>query len=421
MRNGQQATVLVLGAILFLAFILRVWGLNASLWYDEIATLTGFVRMPAADLFVTYGSLNNHVLYTWSAKLLTGLFGETAWALRFPAMAFGVASIWAVWRLLKEAKAPWVALATAALLAVSYHHVWFSQNARGYTGILLFTTLAGWQMARGLTSTEKSPWAYYALFATAALMTHLTAAFVLVAQGLTALGYGALVVFQRKEQTLWQWIQGPLIGFGGAIVAALLLFSPMLPDLIATFADYNAPTPAPADAAAAEANAPTGEVKEWRNPLWTIAEILRSFGAIGVIIPVAFGFAAAGAWRLSKQAPFIAIPYLIHIPLTLAILLIAEFRVWPRYFFIDIGFLLACGVAGAFWFAETFAHRTPQALRLGLDAAKLKVIGAIVMVAASVPLLLQNYAAPKQNFTGAKALVESQMASSDQVATVGPG
>ena len=33
-------------------------------------------------------------------------------------------------------------LAAAGLLTVSYHHVWFSQNARAYTALLFFTLIA---------------------------------------------------------------------------------------------------------------------------------------------------------------------------------------------------------------------------------------------------------------------------------------
>ncbi len=402
---------MLIAGILVIAAALRLWGLNAGLWYDEIATLTRFVRLPASELFSTYGSLNNHILYTWLAKGFVSLFGEAPWALRAPAVILGVASIWATWRLLREVGLARVALVTAALLAVSYHHVWFSQNARGYTGILLFTTLSALYMLRGLKDRHLSDWALYAAFAAAALMTHLTAAFLLFAQGATALAFGAAAVFGKQRINPWTWLKGPLIGFGGAIVLVLLFYAPLIPDMVDTFTAYN--EPAAGDASSG------GEVEEWRNPLWTLFEIIRSFGIVGAAIPLAMIFAIAGAVRMTRKAPLVAIPFLVHIPLTIIILVLASFRVWPRYFFVDIGFLIACVVYGAFWAAELFEKIVPPAFRFNISALQLQMAGAAVMVLASLPLLANNYAAPKQDFVGARTLVMQELEGEDRVVTVG--
>ncbi|MEZ5895332.1 MAG: glycosyltransferase family 39 protein [Parvularculaceae bacterium] len=408
MKSDLKNETVLLGAILIAAAVLRLIHLNDGLWYDEMVTVVTFVRLPAGDLLTTYGSLNNHLLYTWLSKAATFVFSEAPWAVRLPAAAFGVASIWACWRLMRDAGFAGVALATAALLAVSYHHVWFSQNARGYTGMLLFTTLSGVYMARGLNRRSAKDWMLYAVFASLALLTHLTSAFVLTAQGLTALGFGYREVFIRKNETFLNWIRQPLIGFGGAIILALIVFTPLIPGMIETFTAYHAPVETEA-----------AGVSEWKNPLWTAFEIMRSFGAVGAVIPVALVFAGFGAWRMAKRAPLIAIPYLIHIPMTLVILIAASFRIWPRYFFVDIGFLIGCVVIGAFWFAEVFAAKTASKFRFGLDANALKILGALAMVATSLPLLAGNYAAPKQNFPAALALVEQRAAPGDTIAVVG--
>ena len=396
-------------AILVAAAALRLWGVNQELWYDEIETLTAFVRRPVHDMIFVFGSLNNHLAFTWLAKLSTTLFGESPWSMRLPAALMGIASIWAVWRLARFTGLKWVALTTAALLALSYHHVWFSQNARGYTGLLLFTTLSGLFMAYGLTRKRMSDWVFYALFAAAALVTHLTAAFLLTAQGVTALAIGYRSVFIKRETTVWAWLKGPLVGFGGAIALTLLVFAPMLPDIFATFGAYDAPT---------ESKTGTG-VEEWHSPLWTVFETVRSFGAMGALLPIAFLFAAIGAYRLAKISPLIAAPFLIHIPLTLLILLAASFRIWPRYFFIDIGFLIACVVYGAFWFADLAERILPQIKRVGLNSETLKIFGTALMIIASIPLLAKNYMGPKQEFEPAVAYVERARQPEDTIVTVG--
>jgi uncharacterized membrane protein len=47
-----------------------------------------------------------------------------------------VASIGALYLLGRAVAGPTEALFAAALMTVAYHHVWFSQNARGYSGLL---------------------------------------------------------------------------------------------------------------------------------------------------------------------------------------------------------------------------------------------------------------------------------------------
>ena len=403
-----KETHLVIG-LLVIASLLRITHLNGGLWFDEIVTLIEFIRLPAGDLLTTYGSLNNHLLYTWAAKVTTGIFGEAPWVIRLPAALFGIASIWVCWRLIRETGFQWVALMTAALLVVSYHHVWFSQNARGYTGMFLFTSLAALAMARGLNTKKLEFWALYALCAAAALFTHLSSAFLLLAQGVTVLGFGFRDVFINKSQPFWSWLKGPLIGMGGGVALAILLYAPLLPGLVETFSAYDTPMDKTASAG----------VTEWKNPVWTLFEIFRSFGAVGYAIPVAGLFAVLGAWRLARTNPIIAIPFLVHIPLTIIILMLASFRIWPRYFFVDIGFLFACAVLGAYLFADYFVRLVPEKLRLGLDATALKVIGSVLMVLASLPLLLGNYAAPKQDFIGAQRLIATQAEPEDTIVTLG--
>ncbi len=403
---SRETTAIV--AIVAIATALRLINLDAGLWYDEALTVAQSVRLPPADLVTTYGSLNNHVLYTWLAKACVAAFGENAWSLRVPAVAFGVASIAAAWLLFRETGFRWAAIAAAALLAVSYHHVWFSQNARGYTGLLLFTTLAGFALLRALTTRVRAWWFAYAACFAVSLLIQLSAAFLLAAQGLVVLLHGAFVARKQAGTTFVGWLTGPMIGFGVGSVIVLAAFAPMIGGMIETFASVARPDQAPA-----------GEVAEWKNPIWTILETVRSFGMIGAAIPVAMIFAGIGVWRMARAAPWIAAPYLIHIPLTLALLSALSMRIWPRYFFVDIAFLAAAVVIGAFAFAEFFARQTRLKDRLGLGASTLKIAGVAIMAGAALPLLVRNYEHPKQDFEGAYAQIEQLSAEEDQVTTLG--
>lgn len=138
-----------LAAILLVAAVARVVHLNAPLWYDEILTVTTHLR-PGWGAFFTDYSMNHHYFHDLIAKLSMSLFGETVWAVRLPAMIFGVAGIAAMWVLARDIAGPGPAHVTALLLAVSYHHIWFSQNARGYTALALFSTLGMLFFLRGM-------------------------------------------------------------------------------------------------------------------------------------------------------------------------------------------------------------------------------------------------------------------------------
>src|SRR5204863_9090573 len=126
----------------------------------------------------------NHILYTLLARLSFLLFGESVWTLRLPAVLFGVGSIWAVY-LFSCQVATWrEGLLSAGFLMFSYHHVWFSQNARGYTALLFWALLGSSLFIQNLCRPKLLTTLAYAVVTALALYTHLTAMFVVAAHGL---------------------------------------------------------------------------------------------------------------------------------------------------------------------------------------------------------------------------------------------
>src|SRR3982751_1848184 len=72
-------------------------------------------------------------------------------------------------------------------MTVSYHHVWFSQNARGYTGLLMMSLLATWTWLEALRSDTWKWWALYVAAVAVGMWIHMTMAFVIAAQGIVYL------------------------------------------------------------------------------------------------------------------------------------------------------------------------------------------------------------------------------------------
>lgn len=143
LESGWVTTVL-LAALITAGILLRAYQLNAGLWLDEILTLVKYARLPVGEIVTFYDSENQHFLYSLLARISLVSFGESVWALRLPAVIFGVLSIPTMYLLGCELTDRLEAMLAAALLTFSYHHVWFSQNARGYSGLLFWAILSSW-------------------------------------------------------------------------------------------------------------------------------------------------------------------------------------------------------------------------------------------------------------------------------------
>jgi hypothetical protein len=412
-----RSEMLWLLAILAVATALRFYKLESSLWYDEIDTLVNYVRPPFGELMTSYPSLNHHVMFSLEAKLSTLIFGESAWSLRLPAALLGLASIWAAWLVAREVVTRNEALFVAALLAVSYHHVWFSQNARGYTGLLFFGLLATYFLVRGLRKPTRGVWAAYGLAMAAAMYTHLSAAFFFAGHGLVWLWFFARARLRKSPAPIKGGDDaiggfGPFIGFAAGGLLTLLMLAPLIPDMFETFTTVSG-----------VGDDGRESVPEWRNPLWTVAEIGRSLVALGPLmamgLPTALILIAIGVWDLFKSRPAVAALFVAHIPLTVLVLFVLSFRIWPRYFFIDAAFTLIFLVRGAYVLAGVAARelRRRKLLRIEDEAAALLMCAA--MTVASLVLLPRNYAIPKQDFLGAAQYVEAARAPGDAAASVG--
>ncbi len=416
--NAQKSDWLWLGGILLAALILRVIKLDAGLWYDEVLTLVDFVRLPTNQLLTTYTTLNNHILYSLEAKAVVALLGESAWALRLPAVLFGVGSVWALWWLASLMLSPWEARFSALLLAVSYHHIWFSQNARGYTGLIFWVLVATALFVRNIERPNWWAWAAYGLAVAAAMFTHLSAVFSFAAHGiaylfLVARQHIALNKTAEIEHDRYKDVSGlkPLFGFALGGVLTLALYAVLIPQMIDTFG------------AMSESGGGQVTVKEWTNPLWTILEVLRNLQELGFVmsvgIPAVLVFLTIGVISLFRRYPVFTSFFVIHIPLTLVILLALSFRIWPRYFFIDLGFIFLFLVHGVFVVSDFIAGRLKTQERWRLSGKSLSLLASSAAVFCSLFLLPPNYRMPKQDFLGARNFIEETRAPGDVVASVG--
>jgi 4-amino-4-deoxy-L-arabinose transferase-like glycosyltransferase len=394
-RLDENVYLALLGLLLLSAALLRLYSLNSGLWLDEVLTLVKYARLPYTEIVQTFDSENQHFLYSILSHTSLLLFGESVWALRLPAMLFGVGSIWALYLLGCEVATSKEALISATLLTFSYHHVWFSQNARGYTGLLFWTLISTWLLVRCLRNGSWREWALYAVAAALGVYTHLTMLFVILGQGIVAL----VTIFTNRKRQLSGWT-GLVLGFGLAGLLTLLLHLPALSQILGTVAQSE-----------------QSVVTAWKSPIWTALEIVRGLRisfAGGVVALGAFLFFGAGLWSYARSSPIIPglllLPSLIGAAITIAV----GHHLWPRFFFFAIGFAVLVALRGIKVIVALAADR----LRLPEQRAALLETalsaGLVLVSALSVPLAY----GPKQDYEGALAYVEHNRAPGDAVVTV---
>jgi hypothetical protein len=387
----------LLAAILVAATAVRLYGLGTGLWLDEILTYVSYARMSFGQIVTTYDSQNQHFLFSLLAHIAFLLFGDSSWSLRLPSVLFGVLSIWALYLLIREVGNAREALLGAALLAFSYHHVWFSQNARGYTGLLFWAILSSWLLVRAMRARTLPLWALYGLTAALGVYTHMTMLFVVA---------GQLVAFAlhqvRVGPTRWAaWLTGLFVGFGIAGYATLLLHSPVIPQFFNGHAVGEVST-----------------VPAWKNPLWTLVELVNRLElslAGGFVAAAALVVFVAGLLSFARREP--AIPVLLIVPALLCggVVVAMGHHLWPRFFFFAFGFAVAVVIRGVSVWSDVLAS---LARRWRIPATGIATVGggALVLLSSlSVPFAYR----PKQDFEGALAFIEANEQPGDSVLTAG--
>jgi uncharacterized membrane protein len=275
-------------------------------------------------------------------------------------------------------------------MTFSYHHVWFSQNARGYSASLFFTLLATWLWLEALEKTQWRWWAAYALALALGFWAQVSMGFVCAAHFLWWLFAGL-----RARRFCWP----AAAAWAGAAGMTLQFYALSLPQFLT--------------AALHEVSPET----EWTNPAWFLIETLRSLqtGFAGPLAVLLAGILTAVGWvRVWRREPAAAAVMVLPGLLVAATMFALRHNLWPRLFFFLMGFALLCLIAGISAVPEVLMRRQTEKMRriAGLVLATLAVIAS----AATVP---RCYLLPKQDFPSARDYVESLRRPGEISVTVG--
>ncbi|MEO6718275.1 MAG: glycosyltransferase family 39 protein [Novosphingobium sp.] len=382
--SASTATLLLFITVA-VAAALRLIGGNGQLWYDEIRTLVGSVREPLGTIVSHFPSNNDHVLYSLLSHVSIALFGETPLTVRLPAILFGIGSIPLIYWLGRSVTTRFEALAAALLGAVAAHHIWFSQNARGYTLLLVFALIGTRMIVEGIERRSLRPWLVFAVVSALGAYTHLTTIFAVIGQAMVV---GIYLLSTRRLS--FAEARGPLIGFGVAALLTLLLYVPMIGDVAAFFGESGA---GPKAAGAS----------------WAILELVRNlrFGFDGgLVLLVGAAIFLIGLGSYLRQSPLIPALFFVPPAVVYGVAAALSRPTFPRFFFFVAGFLLLVGVRGVFSI-NRFALSRLGPRWIGWEKpVQCAAVAAMVLVLTLD--LARTYLRPKMDYDGALAFAEAQ-------------
>jgi len=377
------------------ALLLRLWAINADLWLDEIMTVVDYMRLPPFEAATVFQSANQHLLNSVLGSVSIRIFGEAVWAVRLPALLFGVATVPVFFLLAKAVTERREAILATLFLTLSYHHVWFSQNARGYSAMIFFTVLSTLFLVRWLNNPANGGrlnWLWFSLCGCLGMLSLLNYVFVLVGQFLVAL----IVLGNNRD---WSGIR--LLIVCGVLVVALTVFgyAATLPAMFSYFFSTGGE----------EANLQASV--DFAN--MAASGLTRGLPGMALLFLAIGGITASTGWISYLKRQYL-IAWMLVVPAVVNIITLdyLDWSGYPRSFLYVLPFGILILMRGAFVPGGWFVRRFQTDVRL-------VYILPLLLLTASVVTLPYNYRYPKMDYTGSLAYVREQAAPDDIIAVVG--
>jgi mannosyltransferase len=181
MRQSLKPHYALLG-ITVIAAVVRFHYLDReSLWFDESASVS-FARLAWGNLWKVVSRLEANMALYYGLLHIWIRFSDSEFAVRALSVVAGVLTVPLVYAIGKRMFNSKVGLVSAVLLTTNAFHIKYSQEARGYTLVVLLVTLSGLFFIRGVQDHSRNDWIGYVLASTLAVYAHFFGIFVLAAQ-----------------------------------------------------------------------------------------------------------------------------------------------------------------------------------------------------------------------------------------------
>ena len=233
MKNKKLIALLSL--IILLGLFLRVYDIGEeSFWIDEAATVYTTQQSPSEiieDIYITtkqapeyYEGGGSPPFYFIVANYWTKLVGLSEAKLRLLSAIFGAISIFMVFtigRMLFEYR---TGLIAAFMLAINFMHINYSQEARGYSLIILLTLFTVYFLINGLNGKKRMYWVGFTIAGALLIYTHYFGFFILFFEALYV-----LVFFKQYKNSMKKAIM--------SAIGTFVLYIPWIPALVRQIAD----------------------------------------------------------------------------------------------------------------------------------------------------------------------------------------
>jgi len=199
-RLSKEQGVLIL--ILGIAFFLRFYRLDfQSFWLDELHTaIEADPSLSWKELFAYLNCCDQHPpLFFILEKLLFTVFGHTEFVARALPAAAGTVSVWVIYLLGKELYSMRLGLIAATLICFNYFHIYYSQEARPYAFLFLFTSLSFLFLIRVIRNPSRKASMWYCICTLMMLFSHYFALFACAAQAVIA---ALFILWEREHRKL---------------------------------------------------------------------------------------------------------------------------------------------------------------------------------------------------------------------------
>ena len=353
--NNRYAQMLIVLTIA--AFALRFYNLGFnSIWLDEGSTL-GFARQSLLGIWEsTAGGEYNPPLFHYIEHFML-TFGDSEFILRFVPALMGALTVPVFYFIGREVCGRMGGIIAAALLAFSSFHVYYSQDARAYTTMLLFFSIAVLFYLIALRSDSLKHWIIFGVFASLSFWTHF---YVFVAVGILILH--ALIV---KREAILKDV-GSVKTIAAGLAAFIIVSLPLIYVTISLFFKRTA-------------SAPTWGISGLDVFTQTILQITN-----GLYIAVVFGILAVIGCiflllnREKRDYGYLMILSLI-LPFVVSYILSSMIPMSPRYMIYILPFFFV-SIAAAFCFI-------PQ----NIDYRKVAAASMAILFLISIPYFMGYY------------------------------
>lgn len=124
--------------ILIFSFVLRLIGINQSLWLDE-AISVNVAKLPIETIVSRFSIRDFHPpVYYWFLNIWIRLFGDQVWVMRLSSILFSLITVWLVYKIGKQIKDKKTGLWAALLVGINPLLIYFSQELRMYSLVTMW-------------------------------------------------------------------------------------------------------------------------------------------------------------------------------------------------------------------------------------------------------------------------------------------